>query len=63
VTKLLEILLGKGDDREMAVKIRSICDSRSLPKLGKRLPDPEGKQQQNLEQTETPLKRQKIKDD
>jgi hypothetical protein len=54
VTKLLEILLGKGDDREMAVKIRSICDSRSLPKLGKRLPDPEGKQQQNLEQIETP---------
>jgi hypothetical protein len=54
VTELLGILLGIGDEREMAIKIRSICDSRSLPKLGKRLLEPEVKQQQTPEQTEIP---------
>ncbi len=41
VTELLGILLSKGDEKEMAIKIRSICDSRSPPKLGKRLLEPE----------------------
>jgi hypothetical protein len=63
VTLLLGTLLGKEDDKEMAIKIRDLCDSMSHPKLGKRLLEPEEEQQQNSGQTENPQKRQKIKDD
>ena len=36
VTLLLGTLLGEGDDKEMAIKIRDLCDGMSLPELGKR---------------------------
>ena len=38
VTHLLGILLGDGDDREMATRIRNSCAGRNQPKLGKRKP-------------------------
>jgi hypothetical protein len=37
VTKLLNILLGTGDDEEIATRIRNACVTTKLTHLGKRI--------------------------
>ena len=62
VSELLGILLGDGDETTMMAQIRSACERKELPKLGKRQPGGDGGHRRAAAATTKPLKRHKTKE-
>ena len=62
VSELLEILLSESDETTMIARIRSACERKELPKLGKRQPRTDDVKRSTLAAMNKPLKRHKTKE-